>query len=91
MREFEMNCKKDADFFKVGTHYRTINYVTDKVCEIEIVGRKGSWLTIKLDGVEKNVRTYPVSNPYSESILMNDYSPVFSYQNIKSYKEIDDE
>jgi very-short-patch-repair endonuclease len=61
-----------------------------KSCDLEILSRKDTWCTILLDGVKKEVRVYPVSNPLSESILMDGYSPVFSYNTINLLDEMDE-
>lgn len=81
---------KPPKLFVAGSKYRVTNYITDRVSEVEILSRKDTWCTILLDGVKKEVRVYPVSNPLSESILMDGYSPVFSYNTINFLDEMDE-
>lgn len=81
---------KPPKLFVAGSKYRVTNYITDRVSEVEILSRKETWCTILLDGVKKEVRVYPVSNPLSESILMDGYSPVFSYNTINFLDEMDE-
>ena len=81
---------KPPKLFVAGSKYRVTNYITDRVSEVEILSRKETWCTILLDGVKKEVRVYPVSNPLSESILMDGYSPVFSYNTINLLDEMDE-
>ena len=81
---------KEHKRFSTGLKYRVINYTTDRPCDLEILSRKETWCTILLDGVKKEVRVYPVSNPLSESILMNGYSPVFSYNTINLLDDMDE-
>ena len=85
----EKKVKEHKRFF-TGLKYRVINYTTDRPCDLEILSRKDTWCTILLDGVKKEVRVYPVSNPLSESILMDGYSPVFSYNTINFLDEMDE-
>ena len=82
---------KPPKLFVAGSKYRVTNYITDRVSEVEILSRKETWCTILLDGVKKEVRVYPVSNPLSESILMDDYSPIFSYNSLNHYGENEEE
>lgn len=73
------NKEKSRVVFSVGSIYRAVNYETDIPIDIEILHRKGKWLTILIEGKEMEVRAFPVVNPYSESILLDNYSPIFSY------------
>lgn len=73
------NKEKSRVVFSVGSIYRAVNYETDISIDIEILHRKGKWLTILIEGKEMEVRAFPVVNPYSESILLDNYSPIFSY------------
>ena len=68
--------KEDA-LFVVGGVYHIINYEDDKTYDLTILSRKGKWLTILLNSKEMVVRANKVSNPISESILLDNYSPVF--------------
>ena len=78
---------KPKKVFESGFLYRIVNYKTDKHYTLEIKDRKGKWVTILLDGILKEVRVYPVTNPFSESILLDDYSPVYSYNFLTNGQE----
>lgn len=65
--------------FKEGNSYRIVDYRTLKDYLLVVKKRKKNWLIVDIGGIEREVRVYPVTNPTSESILLNDYSPVFSY------------
>lgn len=67
--------------FDVGSRYRIIHYPTDKVYDLRIIDRKDNWVTVSLCGKEKQVRIYSISNPKSESILLDDFSAVYAYRN----------
>ena len=71
--------------FEVGDCYRVINYNTEKSYDVEIKERSEKWATILINNELKKVRLYPVSNPFSESILMDDFSPIFSYNNLENH------
>lgn len=77
---------KEDSLFVVGGVYRIINYEDDKTYDLTILSRKGKWLTILLNSKEMVVRANKVSNPISESILLDNYSPVYSYHNLKKKK-----
>lgn len=79
--------EKPVQLFEVGQEYKIFNYVSNKMCLLRILDRRDKWLLISLDGIEKEVRATPVSNPLSESILLDDYTPVFSYQKFKKEKD----
>ena len=82
MSEENNNPKRErfVKHFEPGQIFRIVDYSSDKSYDMKIISRKGRWVTVLLDGVTMNVRVYPVSNPLSESILLDNYSPVFSYQ-----------
>lgn len=73
---------KDKKYFSIGSQYKIYDYEKDFSHILEIKGRKGNWLLITIDGVLREARVYPVVNPLSESILLDGYSPVFSYSEI---------
>lgn len=75
--------EKEGSKFVVGGVYRITNYENDKVYDITVLKRKDKWLTILLDSKELVVRAHKVVNPVSESILLDNYSPVYSYHNLK--------
>ena len=75
--------EKEGSVFVVGGVYRITNYETDKVYDLTVLSRKDKWLTILLDSKELLVRANKVCNPVSESILLDNYSPVYSYHNLK--------
>ena len=75
--------EKEGSAFVVGGVYRIINYETDKTYDLTVINRKDKWLTILLDSKELVVRANKVVNPVSESILLDNYSPVYSYHNLK--------
>lgn len=77
---------KEDSLFVVGGVYHIINYEDDKTYDLTILSRKGKWLTILLNSKEMVVRANKVSNPISESILLDNYSPVYSYHNLKKKK-----
>lgn len=67
--------------FVSGQVYKIINYELDKSYDLEILSRKGKWITILLDGVKKEVRAYRILRPQAESILIENFLPIYSYQN----------
>lgn len=73
---------KDKKYFSIGSQYKIYDYEKDFSHILEIKGRKGNWLSIAIDGILSEARVYPVANPLSESILLDGYSPVFSYNEI---------
>ena len=75
--------EKSVKQFVPGQTFRIFNYEEDKSYELQILDRKGKWITLLIDGSLLEARAYQVSNPLSESILLDGYSPVFSYQSIQ--------
>ena len=65
--------------FAVGDKFHIINYENDQHLDLEILSRNERWATVLLGDKQIQVRLYKVSNPFSESILLDGYSPVFSY------------
>lgn len=75
--------EKSVKQFVSGQTYRIVNYELDKSYNMQILSRNGNWVTILIDDNIIEARVYPVANPLSESILLDNYSPVFSYQSIQ--------
>ncbi len=65
--------------FIVGKEYRVMNYETDKCSNISVLEHKGTWVRINIEDRVREVRVYRVNYPPSESILLNGYSPIYSY------------
>ena len=72
-----MNYTKE---FSTGAVYRIFNYDENRMETITIVSRKDKWLTVTLNNKTFEVRATQVTNPYAESILIDGYCPVFSYE-----------
>lgn len=70
--------------FNVGEKYRIVDYENDHYLTLEILSRQEKWATVLLGEKEMQVRLYKVTNPLSESILLDGYSPVFSYNSINN-------
>lgn len=68
--------------FEVGGKFRIVDYSKDQYLDMEILTRKGNWVTVLIGNKQIQARVYEVKNPFSESILLDGYSPVFSYKQI---------
>ena len=69
--------------FKVGQEFNITYYPKNKVMKLRIVGRNNNRVSYTIDdGEVKEYRVNRVSYPPSESLLIDDYSAVFSYNYI---------
>lgn len=75
--------------FNVGDRYRIVNYEKDQYLDMEILTREDKWVTVQIGDKQVQARVYDVKNPFSESILLDGYSPVFSYNSIRYEEELD--
>ena len=75
--------------FEVGDKFRIVDYSKDQYGELEIVSRNGKWVTVLIGDKQIQARAYEVRNPFSESLLLEGYSPVFSYNSIKDEEDFD--
>ena len=76
-----------ATRFEVGSKFRIMDYDKDQYQELEILDRDGSWATVQIGDKQTQARIYDVKNPFSESILLDGYSPVFSYNSITEQED----
>lgn len=76
-----MNYKSHETQFHPNTIYRIFNFSTSKFENIKIIDRDEKWVKVELNGKQKTVRVNQITNPKSESILIDDYSPIFAYEN----------
>ncbi len=73
--------------FSIGDKFRIIHYENDQYLDLEILSREDKWATVLIGDKQIQVRLYKVTNPFSESILLDGYSPVFSYNPINNNDE----
>lgn len=66
--------------FTPNSSYGIFNYQTDKMEVIKINSRKGVWVNVTLNNRTFDVRVTTITNPKAESLLIDNYCPVYSYQ-----------
>lgn len=74
---------KDVRDFQIGREYYITHYPSNKVQKLRIVSRNKNRVSYSIDnGDVKEYRVNKVCYPPSESLLIDDYSAVFSYNYI---------
>lgn len=80
--------KQDNDInnsrcFQIGREYYITHYPSDRVQKLRVVGRDKNRVSYSIDnGDVHEYRVNKVCYPPSESLLIDDYSAVFSYNYI---------
>lgn len=77
--------------FKIGQEYSIMDYNTGRMFRLFIISRDGSFVTFRIGDIERKVKVGLVSQPQSESILIDGYSPVFSYKPIRGTTKVEQE